>query len=68
MGVSINFAGETSVFLKHSTEATPRVQRFRLFDAQLVLFHPGHTALLLSLIAAPKSFSKYEVICLEYRA
>lgn len=29
VGVFINFVGETSVFLKHSTEATPRVQRFK---------------------------------------
>ena len=32
VGVSINFVGETSVFLKHSLEATPRVQRFRLWS------------------------------------
>lgn len=31
VGVSINFEGETSVFLRHSTEATPRVQRFSLW-------------------------------------
>lgn len=32
VGVSITFVGETSVFVKHSTEATPRVQRFRLWS------------------------------------
>lgn len=32
VGVSMKFVGETSVFLKHSAEATPRVQRFRLWS------------------------------------
>lgn len=32
VGVAINFVQEPSVFLKHSTNATPRVQRFKLWS------------------------------------